>query len=402
MSKKIFDFSWLNKNIIGFSLASFFNDLGHEMSNAALPTLLITVFGTAQAPQLLGIIMGIADGLGSLIKPISGIMSDLFTHRKPFIVIGYAFTGTFATLVGFTTHVSTIVAYKIGTVIGKGLREPARDAFIVESVEPRYYGRAFGFHRAMDTIGAIIGPLIAALLINHLPLHVIFGLVIIPGVCAVASIIFLTSEHPHKSSPTSFSWHAIRTQMHTLPAPFIYFCVIVFFFSASQFNKTLLILFAQQNIPETNTLINGSMAMLLYALFNITRAVSEFFSGLLSDFIGRKNLLALTGFGLFGITALLMTRAHPSWIMLVIIFMSAGISTAVVTALIRAYAADLLPSTVRATGYGLLQTIEGIGFFCASFIVGSLWSAASTTVAFGYVAAGSFIAMLLLLLGKNL
>ena len=389
--------SWLNKNIIGFGLASFFGDISYEMTTALLPAFLSQLLASASVPQALGLVSGISDAIASLVKPVFGWLSDYY-KRKPFIVVGYALTGVCVSIIGTATNVWQVVLYRTGAWLGKGMREPARDAFITESVDARYYGRAFGFHRAMDSLGSIVGPLLVMGGIYYFSIRTIFLLALIPAFFSVLSVVLLVQEKAHPI--TAFKRTSFFLHIKQLPPRFRSFIIIMFIFGCGNFSRTLLILYAQQTLAG-NVIVTSSIIMGLYALFNAVRAISEYSIGWFSDIIGRTTMLALLGFGLFAGISLCMALGFASWPIIVTLFIVLGVSTAAVSALERACAADLLPPAVRGTGFGTLQTVDGIGDFVSSALVGFLWTWVNPFIAFTYAAVMSIIATLLLLLWKS-
>lgn len=387
--------SWLNRNLIGFSLASFFNDVSYEMVTALLPTLFIQLTGSA-APLFVGIMTGFSEITASITKLISGIITDRSAIRKPFIMSGYGIGAVFNSLIAFVSSGWQIVLCQSISRVGKGLREPARDALLSTLTEPAYYGRAFGFNRAMDAVGAVVGPLIALIALPYIPLRSLIFFSILPGICAVVVIALLVQETTEKSShnPTP-----LTIDIHQLPSFFVLFLIIMFIFGCGNFRPMLLILRAQESLhyPTTGLKVAGGIAIGFYIVFNIIEAISEYVLGRLSDIGGRRQLLALVGFGLFGISSLLIGYA-TSWWGILTAFIISGISVAAISALSRSYAAELLPETIRGFGYGSLQALEGIAKLIASFMVGILWTFVSPAAGFTYAAITSFIAMILLLL----
>jgi MFS family permease len=279
--------------------------------------------------------------------------------------------------------------------VGKGLREPARDALLSTSVQPAYYGRAFGFSRAMDALGAVVGPLIALIALPYATLRPLIFFSIVPGACAVLAIVLLVQE---STKPTITHPPSLRA---TLPSFFIFFLIIMFIFRCGNFHPTLLILRAQQALQSTGALatVAERASIMLYIFFNSIEAISEYALGRLSDRGGRKQLLALVGFGLFGISSLLI-GSTSSLAGMLMAFILSGISVAGISVLSRSYVADLLPAPIRGFGYGSLQGVEGFAKLIASFMVGTLWTQISPAAGFGYAAGTSFIAMILLLLYK--
>jgi len=388
-------FSWLNKNILGAGLTSFFSDMSHEMTTAVLPAFLVNLVGSALAPQLLGIISGLSDAASSFVKTFAGWISDRIKKRKGLITIGYAATGLFAGLTGFATGWLGVLWYRTLAWMGRGLREPPRDALIADSVSPKYYGRAFGFHRAMDTLGAIAGPLFVFFALTHVGIRSIFLCSFIPGILAVLVVVLLTKEKPKEDGGIRSMgfWKDIAA----LPKEFRLFIFVMFLFGIGNFNRTLLLLRMQEVLtPTTGLILAGSLTVLLYVLRNTVQAIADYLVGHLSDIFGRKTLLAFFGFFIFGILSLGLAYPIPTLWFFVVVFILSGISAASYTALEKAYAADLLPSNLRGTGYGVLQTVDGIGDFVSSFMVGFLWSALAPSIGFLYAAVLSFGSAILL------
>jgi len=392
---------WLNKNILGFGLASLMSDFGHEMTTAILPSFLVSLVGLTNAPALLGIISGVSDAAASIFKLLSGVLSDRFNARKPFMILGYTLTAVFIALIGTVHTVWQITLYKTLAWLGKGLREPARDAAIAETIAPAYYGRAFGFQRAMDTMGAILGPLCAFFLIQVVALKTIFFLAFIPGILAVFFIIFFTQESK-KLEQVSLFKAGFFQQFLILPKRFLFFVVVMFVFGIGNFNRVLLLLYAQEHlvIAKDSFLEISASVIALYTFFNIVRSVSEYSIGYLSDFVDRRLLLAFLGIALFALLSFFMMFHSSSLLFLIFLFTLCGISTAAVTALEKAFAGDLLLTAphLRATGFGLLQTIDGIGDLVSSVVVGFLWSSIAAWAGFVYAMLVSVLAFILLLL----
>lgn len=180
MQKPQSKFPWLTRNIAALGIVSFFSDISSEMATAILPIFLVSIGGTAAT---LGIIEGVSDASISLMKIWAGWYSDAIGKRKPFATVGYILTAIGVGLFSVTFNWYQVLAARLVSWLGKGVREPARDALMVESTQPQYYGRMFGFHRMMDTLGAIIGPLMAFMLIKFMPLRSIFLIALIPRLC---------------------------------------------------------------------------------------------------------------------------------------------------------------------------------------------------------------------------
>lgn len=395
---------WLNRNIIGFSLASFFSDFCHEMTIAILPTYIQGITGALYAPFTLGLIQGIADVASTMMKLISGFVADKVSCYKPFLVVGYGLTGIVA-FIGTTKNVVMILFYSIIAWMSQGIREPIRDTWISKIVSPQFYGRVFGFHRACDTLGALCGPLCAFILLKYnVSIAAVFMFALIPGLLAVVPILFLTHEEKAERVTGSVEKSVItfRDQLTQLPRDFNYFLMVMLVFGLANFNKTLFIYRAQSLLAQHDMSLHMATgwALLFYVLYNSVRACGEFGMGVASDYMSRKNLLAIFGFGLFSVTTLCFLIPATTITMLFLFFACAGFSAGTVKSLEKSYAATLLPEHVRGTGLGLLQAVNGLGNLCSSLMVGGLWSFISPVAGFVYAALLSFTAMGMLLIRK--
>jgi MFS family permease len=369
---------WLNRNIFAMGLTSFFSDFGHEMATAILPAFLVSVGGSA---ALLGIIEGIADASISGMKLLSGWYSDYIGKRKPFAVIGYLLTaigvGSFSLAFSWP-HVllSRVVAW-----LGRGTREPPRDALLVDSTKPEFHGRVFGFHRGMDTLGAIAGPAIAFFLVKSMALRSIFLIALVPSVLAFLTIVLFVKE-TRKSNHEGHT-HFLES-MKGLPRNFRFFLIAVGVFGLGNFADSMLILRATELLsPDSGAVIAGSLAILLYTIHNVFYAAFSFPIGVLADKFGKRKLL-IFGYLLTGLSSIGFIFTSGNLFYLGLLFVVAGIAIAITDALERTIAADLLPENLRGTGYGTLATVNGIGDFASSSIVGFLWTTISPLAGFGY------------------
>lgn len=389
---------WLNKTVWGFGLTSFFNDFSHEMTTAILPAYIQQLIGTHFTPSALGLIGGISNGAATGMKLIAGLMADRFRNYKLFLTIGYTITPLFVGLIGTAQSIWHILLYKTVAWMGRGMREPIRDTWLSQIVPSSMYGHVFGFARALDTLGAIAGPVVAFFMISQFSLKTIFFISFIPGLLSIVSLITLTSEPAHYETHRRTVVSKLQ-DIYQLPPHFLKFTFCMLIFGLAHFHKTLLIFRAQEFLTgeTSSSLMATGSAILLYIFFNVTRSIGEFSLGLLSDYTNRKQLLALTGFGLFTITCIGLIISPDALTWWLLIFACAGISNGAVTVLEKAYVADLLPETHRALGYGTIQAIDGFAELASGVIVGMLWSIFNPVIAFGYAAFLSCIAMLLLL-----
>jgi len=384
---------WLNRNVAAMGLTSLLGDAGHEMVTAVLPFFL-AVLGAG--PEVLGLIEGFSDGASSLVKSFAGYLSDKVGKRKPIINIGYALTGILTPLIAATTSWLQVLGLRVTAWLGRGARGPPRDALLADSVSSEATGKAFGFHRAMDTLGAVIGPALALFLLTSLNYHQIIAISLIPGLAAFFIVFFLVREvrkKPLPETPTVSTHGAIVvkdkgfvTSIKALPRSFKLFLVGVGVFGLGNFANSLFTLRAQQVLaPKVGALEASAIAVGLYTLLNVAYAASSFPIGALSDKIGRKRILA-AGYFISAITCLGTAFLIADFLVLVPLFLLAGFFTAITDTMEGTAAADLLPTESMGTGFGVLQTVNGIGDFASSAAVGLLWALLSPLIAFTYAA----------------
>jgi MFS family permease len=260
-----------------------------------------------------------------------------------------------------------------------------RKALLAAAVTRETYGRAFGFERMLDTIGAIVGPLTAFWLLGVFDYHYpsLFAITLVPGLLATGFIIFLVAEK--RRAPVPHISFGNRLQM--LPAPYRRFLVAVGLFGAGDFAHTLLILLATQKlIPVLGPTKAASVAIALYVLHNIFYATFAFVAGWLADRLP-KNVVLATGYALAAVMAIVIIALPPGVWMLGTVFVLGGIYVGIEETLEDSLCAELVEEAHHGMAFGVLATVNGIGDFLSSAIVGLLWPVAGTTVAFGYSAA---------------
>ncbi|PYU35933.1 MAG: MFS transporter [Acidobacteria bacterium] len=383
---------WLNRNVFAMGLTSFLGDAGYEMATVLLPGF-FAVLGLPAAA--LGTIEGVADATSSFVKLGAGWLSDRLGHRKTIAVAGYFLSGTSKALFAFAYNWPLILAGRVIAWFGRGIRGPLRDAMLAESVPAQTRGKAFGFHRAGDTAGAIIGPLIGVALLSYLgphsvdpsrPFRIAFLLTLIPGLASVVTFAALVHETRKPGSRTSL-WASVGT----LPRPFGRFLLGVGIFGAGDYSHTLMILAATQLLaPQRGVTRAAAIAGLLYVLHNVLYALTAYPIGALSDKRGRRGLLSV-GYALGAIVALGFAAAFWSRradiLFIAFLFMLAGAFVAIQDALEGAMTADLVPEiSKRGVAYGVTGSVNGVGDLISSAIVGIVWSIYSPILAFAYAA----------------
>jgi MFS family permease len=385
--------SWLNRTVIGAGLTSLLADVAYEMATAVMPGF----FAVLAIPgYFLGLTEGTGDALANFVKLGVGYYSDRIGKRKALVVAGYSLTGVSLSLFAFAIGWPLILIGKSLAWIGKGLRGPLRDAILADSVPPNMVGRAFGFHRAGDTVGAIIGPLLGALLVGILPAtildvseaphRVVFLLTLVPGVGSALVFLLMVREQRFTPKPAL----RFRESLAELPKPFRRYLVAVGVFGLGDFSHTLLILASIGLLePAYGRDFALFMGPVLYAIRNAVQAATAFPVGALSDRVGRRGLLVV-GY-LLGVLVMLGFTAAFAWELrslayVIGLFVLAGVYIAFQESLEGAMTADLIPDrSRRGTAYGVLGCVNGIGDFAASFVVGLLITA-RPEVAFLYAA----------------
>lgn len=384
---------WFNRTILGAGVTSAFGDFAYETTNVILPGF----FAVLGVPAVfLGFIEGIADFIASFTKLFAGYISDRLGVRKPLVLIGYGLTPLGQMLIALAAGWPLILVGRVVSWFGKGLRGPLRDVIISEAITPETRGRAFGFHRAMDSIGAIVGPGLGVVLLGWLqishpldqaaPFRLVFLCTLVPGILSVLSFAVLVKDDRTLPIKTLRFWSSLRE----LPQRYRRFLAAAGVFGVGDFSHSLLILAVTQLLtPEMGVIKAAQHAGVFYVARNITQTVSSYPIGALADRFGQLPILrcgyalgTLTA-GLMAVTFLSNLRSLP---LLATIFVVAGLYVAVQKALEPSLAAEFVPERIRGVGFGMLGAVNGIGSLLSSVSVGVLWSAVSPAAGFGLAA----------------
>lgn len=382
----------MNRTVIGVGLASLFSDWSHETATTLLPTFLATM-GVAAA--WLGLIEGVSDGLSSLAKMASGYYTDRLRRRKPIAVASYVVSALGTAAFGLASNPWQVLIARASAWLGRGVRTPVRKALLAGSVTAESYGRAFGFERMMDTAGAIVGPLSAfslLALLNH-RYSMLFALTLIPGLLAAAMMAFVVKERQRTAVPHA----SFGASLRALPARYRQFLAAVFVFGIGDFAHSLLILLAMQKLaPSLGAVKAASLAAALYVLHNVLYAATSMIAGALADRIEKGRLLA-AGYALGALMALAVIVLPLNLATLAGVFAMGGLYLAVEDTLEDAFCAALVGPAQHGMAFGTLATVNGVGDFASSIIMGLLWTHFGTSAAFGYSAilflCGSFMVL---------
>jgi MFS family permease len=385
--------SWLNRTVGGAGLTSALGDFCYETTTVILPGFL-AVLGIPAA--VLGIIEGIADAVASFTKMISGYIADKLGHRKMLVVVGYGLTPMGQVLIAMASGWPLLLIGRLVSWFGKGLRGPLRDAIVTQAISPETRGRAFGFHRAMDTVGAVVGPLLGVALLGWAqerawedptgPFRVVLWFSILPGALAVLAFLTLVKDPEHSPNPALQFFRALRG----LPSRFKRYLGAVGLFGIGDFSHSLLILAATQLLTSSMGVVQAAqMAGMLYVWRNIVQVIMSYPVGMLADRYGSLPVLNV-GYALGVLTAIMTAMAFwfriDSPVLLGAVFFIAGLYMAVQEALESTVTAGMVSQGMLAMSYGALGTVNGTSKFVSSTVVGVLWTVVSPVFGFGLAA----------------
>lgn len=377
----------LHKTVIALGVVSFFTDFSSEMIYPLLPVFLSTTLGAGALA--LGLIEGMAESISAILKIVSGFWSDRVTRKKPFILAGYGIAGIVRPLIGLAAVWPVVLLLRFIDRIGKGLRTSPRDALIADVTAPEIRGRAFGFHRAMDHAGAVVGPLAAAglLTLAGCSLRQVFLLAAIPAAVVIVVIILSVKENPSPVKPASSSniFHSGKSVL--TPNFRLYLSALLIFTLGNSTDAFLLLRLNQSGVPAAWTAV-------LWAAFHIVKMGSSYYGGILSDKIGRR-ISIISGWilyaGVYCAFAFIDSSAG-----LITVFLIYGLYFGLTESSEKAWVADLAPKDARGAAYGFYNGIIGLGALPASVIFGliwKLWGAHAAFITGAALAAGACVVL---------
>lgn len=390
--------SWITRTVIGIVLATFLSDFSHEMCTAVLPLYLTTL---GLGPAALGLIEGIADFLVSLSKLAGGVAGHHIRQKRPLASLGYLTTALATWSIALVEGLKSLVTLRGVAWIGRGFRGPLRDYLLADAVEPTHYGRAYGLERAGDMLGAVIGPLMATLLVwAGVEFRTIILWTLIPGLLAAGSMFFLTKERD--PAVAHLPSNPVQPPRKPFPHAFWIFLIGVLLFGLGDFSRTFLIWLAAQQLDGQVTQAAGtvSVAVLLYTLHNLISAGVAFPVGHMGDRSSKLRIL-LWGYGLGAGTNILLALLSGSIVWLVAIVILSGAYIAVEETLEKAVAAELLPRELRSLGFGFLACANAVGDMVSSLYVGYLLEAHQPGWAFGIAASVGMLGVLWLVFTRQ-
>lgn len=351
---------------------SFFMDVSSEMVYPLVPLFLSSSLGVSKS--VVGLIEGIAEAAASVLKLFSGALADRCGKNKLLMGLGYGISAASRPVLAVATGWGLVLIARVTDRVGKGIRTAPRDAIIAASTPPERLGLAFGFHRGLDTAGAVVGPAVALILLAiwTADYRLVFWVSIAPGVVAVALIVwFIEADRPASAMAATFSW-----QLRSFDTRFLGFITVVGLFSLGNSSNAFLLLKAA-HVGMSPAWISGC-----YLVFNAVYAVVSIPGGLLADRFGKRKMI-VGGFGLFSGVYAGFALATTGW-QIAGLFVLYGIYMGLTEGVQRAYVATLVPEDRTGTGFGLYHMVVGIAILPASLIAGLLWDSISPAAPFWF------------------
>jgi len=371
------------RNVVALGVVSFFTDMSTEMILGVLPVFLVEELRATRAT--LGLIEGLAELSNYVFRLISGAISDKLGRRKPFVFLGYLFSSVAKPLFAFATTWIDALVVRVLDRVGKGVRTSPRDALISQSIRGEEAGRAFGIHRTLDQMGAIIGPLAAFTLIPIVGVRNVFIASFLPALAALLVLSLAVVEVRVPRREGGF----MRGVRRVLRSRFIGLLLALSLFNLGSYNFSFVLVRA------------GEMGVaafaipLIYMLMNVAHAAVGVPAGLLADRIGREKALIL-GMLMFTLSSLMFLILSGSWVYSVLIALIFGLFQGVYDTTSRAVIPQYVSEELRGTAYGVYYLVVGLSFLLGISTVGYLWDTYGRSVAFTYTTLMSVVSAALL------
>lgn len=349
-----------------------------------MPIFLLSIGASKTSISL---IEGIAESTASLLKAVSGLWSDKIGKNKPFMIIGYSISTIITPIYAFINFPIQVLFLRFFERIGKGIRTAPRDSLIAASIQKNNTGKNFGFHKAMDNSGAIVGPLAAFLILYFFPAdyHSIFLISTVPAILGVFTIITFIKEAKSESNNPR-----MKVSIKALPKDFYLFLIIVFVFSLGNSSDALLL------VKTSETGINKAYIPFVYMIFNTVSVILAIPIGKLSDRIGREKLI-IAGFFIYAIVYYFFGR-FSNLNIFILLFILYGFYSALTDTGQKALISDIVSKELKGTGFGLYHSVLGITLLPASLIAGILYDKVNSSTPFYFGASMALIAAILMII----
>ncbi|MCW5806920.1 MAG: MFS transporter [Deltaproteobacteria bacterium] len=371
--------SWVTRSVVGIVLATFFSDVGHEMVTAVLPLYLASV---GLGPAALGAMEGAADLAFSLSKLAGGAVGHRVKKKRPWATAGYLLTTLGTGAIALVHAFAAVATLRTFAWFGRGFRSPLRDFLLADEVGATHFGRAYGFERTADMIGAFVGPLVAAGLVwMGLAFHSVILWSLIPSALSVAFIFVMTRDREVPAAPVVPAAAPVARD-GKLPRAYWLFVGGVLLFGLGDFSRTFLIYLAASAAGE-HTGASGviTTAVLLYAGHNLVSALAAYPAGKLGDATSKSRVL-VGGYALGVVTNAMLAVAGGTLAWLVVAIALSGVYIAVQETLEKAVVAELLPRERRSLGLGVLASANALGDLGSSVFVGAMLATGHDVLAF--------------------
>jgi MFS family permease len=368
------------KNVANLGIVSMFTDVSTEMILGVLPLYVITQLGATK--ELLGLMEGAAEFLNYMFRVFSGAISDRLGRRKPLVFLGYGLSTLAKPLFAFATSWTDALVVRLTDRAGKGIRTSPRDALISESVKEAKSGTAFGLHRSADQVGAVLGPILAFLLIPFFGARGIFWISLIPGALSLIVLVFFVKDRrrPKTSTPVFKNARTVLTRRFKI------YLLVMGVFALGAYNFSFILVKAGALGVANDTI------PLVYATLNVATVVVGFPAGVLSDRLGKDKLLAAS-FGIFFVASLAgLVTTEGALVAFVIAFVYGGY-IGITETMQRALVPSFVPPELKGTGYSVYYLVIGTCSLVANFVFGALWDQFSVGAAFTYSLAMSSVAI---------
>lgn len=386
----------LSPTVLALSVVSFLNDTSSEIIYPLLPAFLALTLGAS--PFAIGLIEGFAESIASILKLFSGFLSDKFGNRKLPVFLGYSLAAVVRPMLAFVTSWPQVLVVRMTDRVGKGIRGAPRDALLASTVEPGMRGFAFGFNRAADHLGAVVGPIVAFLLLTYLAIdpstptaqeyQQVFLVASIPVAIGLFVIVLFVREEKKKPVPEAEAI-PIKFSLNAFDSNFKKFLGVIALFTLSNSTDAFLLLRAEQ------AGVAPAMLPLLWMALHFSKVLSSIVGGDLSDRIGRKTTI-VAGWVVYALVYAgfaFVEAAWQAWVLFILYGLYFGLTEGVEKALV----ADLVEDEKRGTGFGFYNLAFGITVFPASLIFGLIWTKFGAAPAFLMSAAVSVLAAALLM-----
>jgi MFS family permease len=373
----------LEKNIFFIGMTSFLTDVSSKMVYSVMPLFLMSI---GASKTTISLIEGIAESTASLLKAVSGFWSDKIGRNKPFMIFGYGVTALITPLYAIVRFPVQVLYFRFVERVGKGVRTAPRDSLISSSVENKEAGKSFGFHKAMDNSGAIIGPLIAFVLLYFFPLNYqnIFLIATIPAVLGVISIIFFVKDINLKNKSEKS-----KISLKMLPRKFYFFLLIIFVFALGNSTDALLL------VKTSETGLNISYIPFIYMIFNVVSVIFAIPVGKMSDKRGRERFI-IAGFLIYSIVYFGFGLFDDIRIYLML-FVLYGLYSTLTDGSQKAMISDITGKELKGTAFGIYHAVIGIALLPASLIAGLLYDKVDSGAPFYFGSLMSLVACVMML-----